>query len=105
MLPGVQFFTSGNFGVGSSVSAEIDNLRSVSQASSLVSGGSDRRAKTAFGSPRPSSSGVNPDLPATWSPGNKPDDAEDDDEVTPLVSGASAPSYPPPPFFGEQQQP
>ena len=97
VLPGVQFFTSGNFGVGSSVSAEIDNLRSVSQASSVVSGGSDRRARTALGSPRPSSSGVNPDQPPTWSPGNKPVDGEEDDEVTPLVSGAAAPSFPPPP--------
>ena len=97
VLPGVQFFTSGNFGVGSSVGAEIDNLRSVSQASSVVSGSSERRAKTALGSPRPSSSSVNPDRPPTWSPGNKPDDVEEEDEVTPLVSGAAPPNHPPPP--------
>lgn len=96
VLPGVQFFTSGNFGVGSSVSAEIDNFRSVSQASSVVSGGSELRAKTAVESPRPSSSSVNPDQPPNWSPGNKPDDDEVD-EVTPLVRGATVPQFPPPP--------
>lgn len=74
--PGVHFFET-----------EMDNLRSVSQASS-----SSSRKRVS----------VEPDEPAppTWSPGNPPADAPAssgvNQRVTPLVEGAPEPACPPP---------
>lgn len=77
-LPGVHFFGS-----------EMENLRSVSQASST----SSRKRASQTSADEPS--------PPTWSPGNPPADSPsasgvNDPRVTPLIEGAAAPACPPP---------
>ena len=110
VLPGVHFLTGANSVLG----VELENLRSVSQANSVVSETSGVRRdeiRTATESPSGSSRrGMIPD-PPNWSPGNNPSGSGIDrssgsivDEgserempnVTPLVFGAAPPMHPPP---------
>ncbi len=110
VLPGVHFLTGANSVLG----VELENLRSVSQANSVVSETSGVRRdeiRTATESPSGSSRrGIIPE-PPNWSPGNHPSGSGIDrssgsivDEgserempnVTPLVLGATPPMHPPP---------
>ena len=109
VLPGVHFHTQlGNVG---SLGLELEQLRSVSQASSVVSGHSAAQRTdihTATETPRHSKTGSSHSEPPSWTPGNCPSSSgirrdpatgralDDEEEVVPLIAGARAPAFPPP---------
>lgn len=89
-MPGVAFF-----------GAEFENLRSVSQAGSVVSSNPNRKRASS----EPDAEEELAETPRTstcpapsWSPGNPPGVREETDhaEVTPLLEGARSPACPPP---------